>query len=151
MSNLAIKAPPRGMDTTYLEDHLHRLGYVAGEMRNQETGEAVDNLLYSASLRYFDIVLEQCGKLLRKRMRGYFSTSRQADELTFKGVFRYAGKHGLLDLAAVERWFQYREMRDQDTEHDYDRGFAERLVGLLPGFVKDAEMLVKALKEAKDG
>ncbi len=53
-------------------------------------------------------MLEQSGKLLRKRLAPYFASNRQADRLVFKDLFRHAAKHGLIDADAVERWLRYR-------------------------------------------
>lgn len=67
-------------------------------------------------------------------------TSKQADQLTFKDIFRHAAKHGLLELEEVERWLIYRDNRN-DTAHDYGEGFAEETLRLLPQFIIDAERL----------
>ena len=65
-------------------------------------------------------MLEQSGSLLKKRLRPYFASNRQADVLTFKDVFRHAAKHGLISVDACERWCVYRDNRN-DTAHDYGR------------------------------
>ena len=54
--------------------------------------------------------------LLKKRLRPYFASNRQADRLTFKDVFRHAAKHGLISVEACERWCVYRDNRN-DTAH----------------------------------
>jgi hypothetical protein len=66
--------------------------------------------------------------------------------LTFKDVLRHAAKHGLLDSAAVERWFAYRDNRN-NTAHDYGQGFAEETLLLLPDFIKDVRRVEKTLRE----
>ena len=63
-------------------------------------------------------MLEQSGSLLKKRLRPYFASNRQADRLTFKDAFRHAAKHDLISVEACERWFAYRDNRN-DTAHDY--------------------------------
>ena len=67
-------------------------------------------------------MLEQSGKLLRKRLAAFFASNRQADRLAFKDLFRHAAKHGLIAPEGVERWFLYRDNRN-DTAHDYGEGF----------------------------
>ena len=47
---------------------------------------------------------------------------------------------------AVERWFSYRDNRN-NTAHDYGVGFAEETLELLPGFVCDARELETVLRE----
>jgi hypothetical protein len=68
------------------------------------------------------------------------------DELVFKDVLRFAGKHGLLSNSAVERWFTYREHRNT-TARDYGSAFAEHTLKMLPNFISDARQLAQALKE----
>ena len=43
--------------------------------------------IYRATcVKEFEIVLEQSGKLLRKRLGAYFASNRQADRLAFKDL-----------------------------------------------------------------
>lgn len=91
-------------------------------------------------------MLEQCGKLLKKRLRVYFSDNRQADRLPFKDVFRYAAKHDLITVEACEHWFEYRDNRN-DVAHDHGKGFAETTLALLPRFIADATALSQVITE----
>ncbi len=100
----------------------------------------------NAVVKGFELALETAGKLLRKAVKTYTGNPRTVDEMTFKDVFRHAAKHGLLDSAAVERWFAYRDNRNS-TAHDYGVGFAEETLGLLPGFLQDARQLEATLRE----
>nr|VFK14213.1 MAG: nucleotidyltransferase substrate binding protein, HI0074 family [Candidatus Kentron sp. LPFa] len=98
----------------------------------------------NATIKGFELVLETTGKLLRKALEPYFASSRMADELHFKDLFRHAVKHGLLGLDEVERWFSYRDNRNT-TAHDYGEIFAEETLRLLPKFIADAERLRKRI------
>ena len=113
-----------------------------------------DEFLYdvyrAACVKEFELVLEQSGKLLRKRLAAFFASNRQADRLPFKDLFRHAAKHGLLEAEAVERWLRYRDNRD-DTAHDYGEHFAEATLKLLPSFVDDAKALADMIEAADDG
>lgn len=60
-----------------------------------------------------------------------------------------AAVHGLMSVAEVERWFKYRDHRN-NTAHDYGEGFAKETLALLPDFINDLSSLVQAL-EAKLG
>ena len=112
-----------------------------------------DDIIYdlhrAACVKEFELVLEQSGKLLRKRLAPYFASNRQADRLMFKDLFRHAAKHGLIDADAVERWLRYRDNRNQ-TAHDYGSGFAEATLKLLPGFIADANALADVVERAPD-
>lgn len=102
---------------------------------------SIDYEMYRNSLvKGFEMTIEQSGKLLRKRLTPYFATKKAADELTFKDLFRYAHKHSLLTEQEVQRWFKYRDNRN-NTAHDYGRAFAEETLGLIEDFVKDVYKL----------
>ena len=103
----------------------------------------------SAGHEEFELVLEQSGKLLRKRLAVFFSSNRQADRLAFKDLFRHAAKHGLIEPDAAERWLRYRDNRNQ-TAHDYGAGFAEATLKLLLDFIVDARALADAIEMTDD-
>ena len=96
-------------------------------------------------LKGFELTLETAGKLLRKALKAYIGNPRTVDELTYKDLFRHANKHGLLEAPAVERWFAYRDNRN-DTAHDYGIAFVKTTLKLLPKFLEDAKALQKILE-----
>ena len=73
------------------------------------------------------MTLEQSGKLLKKKLIPYCASKKKSvDTLTFKDIFRHAAKHSLIMEEEAERWFKYRDNRN-NTAHDYGRAFAEKL------------------------
>ncbi|OHB32439.1 MAG: nucleotidyltransferase [Desulfuromonadaceae bacterium GWC2_58_13] len=104
----------------------------------------------NAVVKGFELTLETAGKLLRKALKAYTGKPRDVDRLTFKDLLRHAAKHDLLTVAAVERWFNYRDNRNS-TAHDYGIGFAEETLALLPGFIADARVLETTLRERLGG
>lgn len=100
----------------------------------------------NAVVKGFELTLETTGKLLRKSLKAYGGNPKLADELTYKDVLRHAAKHGLLAVEEVERWFAYRDNRN-DTAHDYGEAFAKQTLALMPGFVADARALEAGLRE----
>ena len=106
----------------------------------------VYDIYRAACVKEFELVLEQSGRLLRMRLRDYFASNLQADRLTFKDVFRYAARHGLLSAESCERWLEYRDNRN-DTAHDYGEGFAEQTLKLLPSFIADARELASLVQD----
>ncbi|MGA2749377.1 MAG: nucleotidyltransferase substrate binding protein [Verrucomicrobiota bacterium] len=109
--------------------------------------ESIDYEIYrNAVVKGFELTLETAGKLLRKAIKTYIGNPRAVDELTYKEVLRHAAKHGLLETAAVERWFAYRDNRN-NTAHDYGQGFAEETLVLMPDFLIDARRLEATLRE----
>ena len=118
------------------------------EMLEKAKPESTDyDIFRNAVVKGYELALETSGKLLRKALKQYTGSPRNIDELVFKDVFRLALKHGLLpDEESVERWFLYRDNRN-NTAHDYGIGFARDTLGLLPGFLTDVHALENRLKE----
>ncbi|MFA7405606.1 MAG: nucleotidyltransferase substrate binding protein [Pelobacteraceae bacterium] len=124
---------------TTLETTLVRL--------NASDPEDIDYEIFrNAVVKGFELTLETAGKLLRKALKAYTGRPREVDALTYKDVLRHAAKHDLMTPEAVERWFSYRDNRN-NTAHDYGVGFAEETLELLPRFIGDARALEVVLRE----
>ena len=145
------------LNTDYFDRCIRALETSFDRLQQFEPGQVLDGLpdvvfydiFRAASVKEFEIILEQCGKLLQKRLRPYLASNRQADELTFKNRFRRAAKHGLISVDACERWLMYRDSRN-DTAHHYGAQFAEATLKLLPGFIIDAKQMAEVLSEPFD-
>jgi len=106
---------------------------------------SIDYEMYRNSLvKGFELTLEQSGKLLKRALRPYFASKKASDELYFKEIFRHASKHGLIDNDAVERWFKYRDNRN-NTAHDYGVNFAQDTLALIEDFLSDVKNLKKVI------
>lgn len=138
------------IDTAYFRRCIHRLELALSEI---ETHGGTTDVLYDmyreTCVEAYELVLEQSGKLLRKRLAPFFASNRQADRLHFKDLFRYAAKHALMDTDTVERWFSYRDNRI-DTEHNDGKGFPETTLKLLPACIDDAKCLANMLEQVDD-
>lgn len=138
------------IDTTFLRRCINTLELALQGITGLNKKEELAYEIYRAACaKEFELVLEQSGKLLTKRLAIYFSSNRQADRLSFKDLFRHAAKHGLIDQETTERWMVYRDNRN-DTAHDYGENFAEETLKLLPTFISDAKVLAGII-ESKDG
>ena len=115
----------------------------------QEQDEPLYDIYRAACVKEFELVLEQSGNLLRKRLAAYFSSNRQADRLPFKDLFRHAARHGLMDVEASERWLAYRDNRNHPA-HDCGEDFAEQTLKLLPTFIADAKVLADMIELTDD-
>ena len=139
------------IDTTFLRRCIKSLEIALGEIgKHQEANDFLYDIYRAACVKEFELVLEQSGKLLRKRLAAFFASNRQADRLAFKDLYRHAAKHELIDPDTVERWLHYRDNRN-DTAHNYGEDFAEATLNLLPAFVADAKALADMLEAADDG
>jgi nucleotidyltransferase substrate binding protein (TIGR01987 family) len=133
------------IDTTYLERCIATLtkAYLLLQQANPEN---IDYDMYrSACIKEYEIIIEQCGKLLRKVLKSYIHSSREVDQLNFKDVFRQAVLRSLISVDDCERWLQYRDYRN-NTAHDYGVNFAEETLLLLPSFIADASALAVVIK-----
>lgn len=128
---------------------LLTLGTVWHGLQAYEAGEALDEIYRAACVKEFELVLEQSGRLLKRRFRPYFASNRQADQLTFNDIFRHAAKHCLISAGACERWLEYRAIRNE-TAHEYGEHFAERTLQVMPRFLADAEELVAVIEAGRD-
>ena len=138
------------IDTAFLRRCIRTLELALHEVgKHGETDDVLYDIYRAACVKEFELILEQSGKLLRKRLAAFFASNRQADRLAFKDLFRHAAKHGLIDPETVERWLLYRDNRN-DTAHDYGESFAEATLKLLPAFIGDANALADMIETADD-
>lgn len=138
------------IDTTFLRRCIASLERAVFEIEKLDTSEDVLYDIYRAAcVKEFELVLEQSGKLLRKRLASYFATNVEADRLNFKDLFRHAAQHDLIETSTVERWFRYRDNRN-DTVHDYGEDFAETTLKLLPTFIEDAKALASVIEQSNE-
>lgn len=133
------------MTTEHLARSIRTLESSLEFLRQTAAASIEYEVFRNAVVKGFELTLETAGKLLRKALKNYRSSPREVDALSFKAVFRQAAQHGLLESEAVERWFSYRENRN-DTAHDYGLAFAEETLVLLPQFVVDAKALEESLR-----
>ncbi len=135
-------------------DHLLRTAAtleqaVLAVQRTPASDEVLYDLYRNAAIKSFELSLETAGKLLRKAVKAFGGSPRSVDNLVFNDVLRHAGKHGLLDQAAVERWLRYRANRN-NTAHDYGVNFANDTLTLLPDYLADVRALAVKLQEVFD-
>lgn len=133
------------IDTRFLERCIQTLEAGWKLWQNTTPTDIQHDLYRSACVKEFEIILEQSGKLLKKKLLPYFSSARALDALVFKDVFRHAALHGLISIEETERWHAYRDNRNS-TAHDYGSGFANETVQLIEPFIRDAQRLVEVLK-----
>ena len=138
------------IDTTFLRRCIASLERaVDGIERSEANDDVMYDIYRAACVKELELVLEQSGKLLRKRLAAWFASNRQADRLHFKDLFRNAARHDLIESDAVERWLRYRDNRNY-TAHDYGEDFAEATLRLLPEFIEDAKALAGIIEQTND-
>ena len=138
------------IDTSGLRRCSGTLEAASEPLQCEHADETMRDIFRAACVKEFELVLEIGGSLLRKRLRDFFTSNREADRLTFRNAFRHAAKHGLVSAEGSERWLQYRDIRNASA-HDYGEHFAETALELLPAFIADAQALANAVESASDG
>lgn len=135
------------INTSYVEKCIETLDRAYQLL--QDSSIDIDKDIYrSACIKEFEIILEQTGKLLKKRLGDYFSSSREADTLSFKDTFRTAVKFDVLDISLCERWLSHRNRRNI-TAHDYGEQLADDTIRFIPDFINDARSTIAVIKDVK--
>ena len=140
------------IDTNGLRRCIGTLEAAFAHLRREGPDGPMRDIFCAACDRQFELVLEVGGALLRRRLKDFFASSREADRLSFRDrheSFRHAAKHALVTAEACERWLQYRDVRNASA-HGYGERFAETALELIPAFVADARALADAI-EGEDG
>jgi nucleotidyltransferase substrate binding protein (TIGR01987 family) len=109
-----------------------------------EAGSDDYEVYRNAVIKGFELTLETSGNLLRKILKEYVGNPKTVNDLVFKDLFRHAARYDLITLEEVERWFAYRDSRN-DTAHDYGVQFAETVLKLIKEFLIDARRLHQVL------
>ena len=135
------------IDTSFMESRLRIMDTAMEQMQDSTLGESICGLVQDVCTMEFERVLEQSGKLLRKRLAEYFASNRKADALTFRDCFRHAAKHGIIDCAACERWLQYRDNIPHPTQ---STALSDKTLRLLAQFSTDAHALAAIIKAANN-
>src|SRR4051812_1711974 len=110
------------IDTAYLERCIATLDKAHALLIKADPANIDYDMYRSASIKEFELILEQSGKLLRKGLKPFFHSSGAVDKLAFKDVFRQAVLRSIITDEECERWLQYRDNRN-NTAHDYGINF----------------------------
>ena len=135
------------INTDYLDRCIETLERAFDLFQDCMPGEIEYDLYRSACVKEFELIEEQCGSLLQKRLREYFASNREADKLVFRDIFRHAAKHALITGDECERWMHYRNYRN-NSAHRYGEDYAEEVLTALPAFITDAKAISRTIKQS---
>lgn len=131
-------------------DHLNRCIQTMRSSLNlyeQAEPDSIDQEVFrNAIVKGYELTQETAFKLLKKALKDFGHGAKKLDSTPIKEILRLAATHGLMTLEEVERWFAYRDNRN-NTAHDYGEGFAGETMTLLPGFIADVTRLEALLRE----
>ena len=137
------------IETIYLERCIATLDKAYSLMQKTNAEEIDYDMYRSACVKEYEIIIEQCGKLLRKALKPYYHSSKVVDQLYFKDVFKQAVLRSIINPELCERFLEYRDNRN-NTAHDYGVNFAEETLILLPKFIIDALLIAECIKQQPD-
>ena len=113
----------------------------------QAAPESIDQEIFrNAIVKGYELAQETSFKLLKKALRDYGHGAKKLDTTVVKDLLRLSATHGLMKLEEVERWFAYRDNRN-NTAHDYGENFAKETLSLIPKFIADVARLEAVLRE----
>lgn len=111
-----------------------------------EAGSIDQEVFRNAIVKGYELAQETAFKLLKKALKSYGHGGKKLEATPVKEILRLAAVHDLMTLGEVERWFAYRDNRN-DTAHDYGQAFAERTLSLIPQFLADVGLLAATLEK----
>lgn len=114
--------------------------------RQAEPGSIDQEVFRNAIVKGYELTQETAFKLLKKALKAYGHGAKKRESTPIKDILRLAAVHDLMTLDEVERWFAYRDNRN-NTAHDYGEGFAQETLRLLPDFLQDIALLAGTLEQ----
>jgi nucleotidyltransferase substrate binding protein (TIGR01987 family) len=130
-------------------DHLNRclqsLESSLAFYQQAQRGSIDQEVFRNAIVKGYELTQETAFKLIKKALRDFGHGTKKLDTTPIKNILRLSATHGLMSLEEVERWFLYRDNRN-DTAHDYGEGFAQETLRLLPSFIADVKQLESTLR-----
>jgi nucleotidyltransferase substrate binding protein (TIGR01987 family) len=130
-------------------DHLRRCMQTLASSLNfyqkAEAGSIDQEVFRNAIVKGYELAQETAFKLLKKALKVYGHGGKKLESTPVKEILRLAAVHGLLTLDEVERWFSYRDNRN-NTAHDYGEHFASATLVLIPVFLQDIATLANTLE-----
>lgn len=130
-------------------DHLRRcmqtLDASLALYRKAEADSIGQEVFRNAIVKSYELTQETAFKLLKKALKVYGHGGKKLEATPVKDILRLAAVHDLMTLPEVERWFRYRDNRN-NTAHDYGEQFASETLVLIPDFLQDIATLAEVLE-----
>lgn len=134
------------LNVHHLRRCIETLGYSLTLYRQAPAGDIQQEVFRNAIVKGFELTQEIAFKLLRKALKAYGHGGKKLETLFVKDLLRLAAVHDLMGLDSAERWFKYRDNRN-DTAHDYGERFAGETLALIVPFLTDASRLAEILEQ----
>ncbi len=132
------------LNTDHLKRCIQTLESSLRLYQRAEAGSIDQEIFRNAIIKGYELAQETAFKLIKKALKEYGHGSKTINANPVKEVLRMAAIHDLMTVDEVERWFRYRDNRN-DTAHDYGEAFALETLVLLPAFLDDIQTLARQL------
>ncbi len=133
------------LNTDHLKRCIDTLESSLTLYRQADPGSTNQEVFRNAIVKGYELTQETAFKLIKRALKDFGHGGKKLDATPVKELLRLSATHGLMSVEEVERWFAYRDNRN-DTAHDYGEGFAMETLALLPGFIADAKTLEAILR-----
>lgn len=114
--------------------------------RQAAAGSIEQEVFRNAIVKGYELTQETAFKLLKKALKAFGHGGKKLEATPVKDILRLAAVHDLMTLPEVERWFAYRDNRN-NTAHDYGKDFVEQTLVLIPDFLVDVGRLAQVLED----
>ena len=146
---LTARTTMPGINTDGITRSVNTLELALECLREQEPGEVMYDVYRSACMNEFQVIVELADSLLRRRLRPYFATVSQVNELTVGRVFRESARRSLISVEECRRWLGYRDHRNASA-HRYGKELAECALMALPSLVEDGRRIAAVIGAETD-
>ena len=133
------------LNTDHLQRCIQTLESSLRFYQQAEAGSIDQEIFRNAIIKGYELTQETAFKLIKKALKEYGHVSKTLNATPIKEILRMAAVHDLMTVAEVERWFRYRDNRN-NTAHDYGEAFATETLALLPAFLDDIQTLANRLE-----
>lgn len=139
------------LDITHLTRSIQTLESSLALYHAAQPDSIEQEVFRNAVIKGYELVQEAAFNVLRRALREFNHAPRKLAATPVKDILRLAATHGLLTAEDVDRWFEYRDNRNE-TAHQYGLHFAENTLVLLPRFIEDSRDLeARLLQLAQQG
>ncbi len=133
------------LNTDHLQRCIQTLESSLRFYQQAEAGSIDQEIFRNAIIKGYELTQETAFKLIKKALKEYGHAGKTLNATPIKEILRMAAVHDLMTVAEVERWFRYRDNRN-NTAHDYGEAFATETLALLPAFLSDIQSLANRLE-----
>ena len=76
------------ININYLSRCIQTLEVALAQLHQQKQEDIAYDIYRAACVKEFEIILEQSGQLLKKRLSDYFASNKAVDKLNFKDILK---------------------------------------------------------------